>query len=491
MPYDQARIHDAWLRFLPGQFHDLMAGTALPIAYEFAWNDQIIAQNEFAGVLQESAGGIARALDTRAQGVSLMVYNPLSCARQDVVDATVTFPGAAPTAVRVVGPDGQAVPCQIKSRAGNALAVEFLGSAPPVGFAVYDVRPAPSAGPANPALHVSKTGLENARYRVKLNADGDVASIYDKAAGREMLTGPARLAYQYENPAEYPAWNMDWEDQQKPPRGYVEGPATVRVVENGPVRVALEVTRESEGSRFVQTIRLASGGAGNRVEFANSINWKGKECALKAVFPLTVSNPLATYNWELGTIQRPNNEPKKFEVPAHKWFDLTDTDGKYGVAVLDTGKYGSDKPDDSTVRLTLLYTPGVRGGYQDQASQDWGRHDFVYALQGHAGDWRQGQTQWEAARLNQPLLAFQTTAHPGPRGRTFSLAHVSTTQVQIEALKKAEDSGETVVRVNELSGQPVQAVHLGMAAPILSAREINGQEQPLGPATVQGGQARF
>jgi len=491
LPYDRARLSDAWLRFLPGQFHDLMAGTALPLSYEFAWNDQIIALNEFAGVLQESAGGVARALDTRTQGIPIMVYNPLSLARQDVAETTVTFPGVAPAAVRVFGPNGQAVPAQVSRRAGNTLTVQFLAAAPSVGFAIYDVRPASSHAPIASPLKVSPTSLENARYRVTLDANGDVASIYDKPAQREMLSGPARLAYQYENPSQFPAWNMDWEDQQKPPRAYVTGPATTRIVENGPVRVALSVTRESEGSRFVQTIRLASGAAGNRVEFATTIDWKGKESALKAVFPLTVFNPLATYNWELGTIQRANNDPKKFEVPSHKWFDLTDTSGKYGVSVLDDCKYGSDKPDDNTLRLTLLYTPGVRGGYQHQATQDWGHHEFIYALQGHAGDWRQGGTQWDAARLNQPLMTFQTPAHPGPLGRTFSLARVSSPQVQIEALKKAEASNETVVRLNELSGQPAQAVYLGFAAPLLSAREINGQEQPLGPATVQNGRLVF
>ena len=62
---------------------------------------------------------------------------------------------------------------------------------------------------------------------------------------------------------------MDWADQKKPPRAYVSGPATIRVVENGPVRVAVEVTRETEDSKFVQTISLAAGDAGNRVEFAN------------------------------------------------------------------------------------------------------------------------------------------------------------------------------------------------------------------------------
>jgi hypothetical protein len=79
-----------------------------------------------------------------------------------------------------------------------------------------------------------------------------------------------------------PAWNMDWEDQKKAPRGFVQGPVTARIVESGPVRVALEIARESEGSKFVQTIHLSAGDAGNRVEFANEIDWRTKEAALKA-----------------------------------------------------------------------------------------------------------------------------------------------------------------------------------------------------------------
>ena len=72
------------------------------------------------------------------------------------------------------------------------------------------------------------------------------------------------------------------------------------------------------------------------------------------------------------------------------WLDLTNQDGKFGTAVLNDCKYGSDKPDDNTIRQTLLYTPGVRKSYQDQATQDFGRHNFVYSLAPHAGDWRDG-----------------------------------------------------------------------------------------------------
>ena len=69
------------------------------------------------------------------------------------------------------------------------------------------------------------------------------------------------------------------------------GIPTFKIVENGPARVALQVSRDSEGSHLLQTIRLASGSAGKRVEIASMIDWKGKESVLKAVLPLTVSSP--------------------------------------------------------------------------------------------------------------------------------------------------------------------------------------------------------
>ena len=70
----------------------------------------------------------------------------------------------------------------------------------------------------------------------------------------------------------------------------------------GRCRVAVEVRRASQGSTIVQTIRLSAGEAGNRVEFDTHIDWHTPASDLKATFPLAVSNPLATYNWEAGTI---------------------------------------------------------------------------------------------------------------------------------------------------------------------------------------------
>jgi alpha-mannosidase len=480
--YPLDRLNDAWMLTMGGQFHDLAAGTATPRAYEFAWNDDVIAMNQFAGVLDSATEAVSGALNTATEGIPVVVYNPLNIEREDMVDAVVKFPGGTPSAVVVTGPDGREVSAQIAD--GKVL---FLATVPSVGFSVYSVRAGHAPAASASDLRVTQNSLENRYYRVHLDGNGDIASIYEKQIGKELLAAPIRLAISTDNPEQWPAWNMDWEQVQAPPKAYVSGPATVRIAANGPARVALEVTRQTEGSKFVETIMLSAGEAGKRVEIANAIDWNTRESNLKAEFPLTAHNQEATYNLGLGTIQRPNEQPKKFEVLSHQWIDLTDATGTYGATILTDCKNGSDKPNDNTIRLTLLRTPGTRGGYDDQGTQDLGHHEFVYGIAGHAGDWRQGQTDWEGQRLNDPLVAFQTEKHPGSLGRAFSLVKISNPRVRIMALKKAELSNETVVRLVELDGKPEPDVKISFAAPIRAAREVNGQEQPVGPAVVKDG----
>ncbi|HEV8384174.1 MAG TPA: glycoside hydrolase family 38 C-terminal domain-containing protein, partial [Candidatus Acidoferrales bacterium] len=353
--YPLERLNNAWTLVMGGQFHDILPGTATPKAFQFSWNDDVIAMNQFAGVLTSATEAVSSALDTQTKGAAIVVYNPLNIPREDVVEASISFSEGAPKAVRVVGPDGKYTPAQISN--GK---VVFLAKVPSVGYAVYDVQLFAGGVPGGSStMGISESSLENERYRVTVDKNGDVASLFDKSLNKEMLSGPARLEIRTDKPENWPAWNMDYPDQQRPARAYVSGPAKIRIVENGFVRVALEIERETEGSKFVQTIRLSSGEAGNRVEFANVMDWNTRGANLKAAFPLAAANPMATYNWDVGTIERANNDEKKFEVPSHQWIDLTDKSGTFGVTVLTDCKNASDKPDDSTLRLTLLRTPGL------------------------------------------------------------------------------------------------------------------------------------
>ena len=325
-PYPQQQMNNAWTLVMAGQFHDTGAGTATPRAYEFAQNDDIIASNQFADVLTSATQSIASTLDTRVKGTPVLVYNPLNIAREDVVEATV--PGNVSKGVEVFGPDGSQVPAQMEN--GKVL---FLAKVPSVGYSVYDIRQGKKSE-SSKELKVTESSLENARYKVTLNAAGDVSSIFDKSINKELLASPMRLAISNDAPKDWPAWNMDFDQEQAAPRAYIGGSAKARIVENGPARIAIEVTREGEGSKFTQTVRLSAGDAGNRVEFGESIDWRSLSANVKAVFPLASANKLATYNWEVGTIQRPVAFDRQFEVASHHWIDQTDESGTYGATIL-------------------------------------------------------------------------------------------------------------------------------------------------------------
>ena len=69
-PYPLQRLNDAWTLVMGGHFHDIAAGTATPKSYEFAWNDDVIAMNQFAGVLNNATEARCRGAEHRDQGRS-------------------------------------------------------------------------------------------------------------------------------------------------------------------------------------------------------------------------------------------------------------------------------------------------------------------------------------------------------------------------------------------------------------------------------------
>lgn len=480
--YPAAKLEDAWYLLLGSQMHDILPGTSLPKAYDYSWNDEVLAGNMFAAVLEDSAAAVIASMDTMGTGQPVVVYNPTSLERRDLVVAEIPGEGAAAVAI---GPEGKVVGAQVLETKAGRSRIAFIASVPSVGFACYSVQLQASPSPSDHALKVSAGSLENEFYIVRLDDQGDVASIIDRTSGREILSGPARLGLHYENPSQWPAWNQDWEDRIKPAKAYLGGPASVRVVEAGPARVAVEVVRTAEGSTFTQTISLAAGTP--RVEFSLDILWNSRERSLRAAFPLAVSNKNASYDIQTGVIERPNSHPLQYEYSFQQWFDLTDAKNDYGVTVMCDSKYGSDKPDDHTVRLTLLHTPGTRGGYQDQASQDIGHHRVNYALYGHAGPWQKAGSAQQAARMNQPLIPFLSSGHAGPLGKTFSLIRSNDDNVVITAIKKAEDTDEIILRLRELPGAGTKGLTLAMPVPIAGAREVDGQERFVGDTKVSEG----
>ncbi|MEI6276046.1 MAG: glycoside hydrolase family 38 C-terminal domain-containing protein [Prolixibacteraceae bacterium] len=483
-PYPFGKLNNSWELLLGSQMHDVLPGTAIPDAFKLAWNDEFIAQNGFTQVLKNALGEVSSQLNTQTKGRAIAVYNPVAREREDVCTAELSF-SKMPDHIRVFNEKGKEVPSQIIARNEDKVKFIFLAQLPSLGVAVYDVQEsAEKSKLTTPSLSAERNSLENEYYKLTLDDQGDIASLVDKKGKRELLSQPARLEFQRESPKKEPAWNMFWYDRKNPPFDFMNQDVKIRMVENGPVRVAFEVSKKGENSVIRQIISLSAGNAGKRVEVDNKIDWQSTGVSLKASFRFTAENENATYNLGTAAVERNTNHELKFEVPSKMWLDLTDKSGKFGVSVLEDCKYGSDKPDNNTLRLTLLYTPSAKlcPTWMYQSTQDWGIQEMKYGLYSHSGNWSDSETQQQAEFLNKPLIAFEPPKHSGSSGATFSFLRINSPKVGLMALKKAETDDYYVVRVNELSGNDQKGVKLRFPGKVLDAFEINGQEQKIGAA---------
>ncbi len=247
------------------------------------------------------------------------------------------------------------------------------------------------------AVSVTPERLENAFWRIQLNRAGQISSLYDKQAGREVLAPFGRPADRGEpgeargnvfqafedKPMNFDAWDIDIYYQEK--MSEINSLQEAVVEENGPVRGVLRLTWRYGSSTIRQ--RLTIYRRSPRIDFRTEVDWWEQQVLLKVAFPVAVRSTRATYEIQWGSIERPTHwntswDYARFEVVGHKWADLSE--GGYGVSLLNDCKYGHDIRGN-TLRLTLL-----KSALRPDAAADKGRHTFTYCLLPHGGDWREG-----------------------------------------------------------------------------------------------------
>lgn len=471
-----------WRRMIWNQFHDDLPGTCIPRAYEFAWNDELLSLNRFSNVLTTAVRGVASQLNTTGSGTPVVLYNN-ECFTMSAVTDLLLPDGVG--GCTVTNANGKTVASQVVKDVDGKRHLIFDATVPGTGFAVYHLK----AGKATAAKNAQTANtLENSVYRLTVDANGDISSLVDKRSNQQLVAqGKALGLVVFKNCESYswPAWEILKKTLDQEP-SLVNGNVKVELVDNGPLRKTLRVQKTLGKSTIAQYISLYEGSQADRIDIKNDINWQEPDAMLKANFPLAVSNPKATYDLGLGSIQRGNNIPQAYEVYSHEWTDLTDASGNYGVTVLNDCKYGWDKPNDNTIRLSLLYSPKVGNGYRYQATQDYGHHVFTYSIIGHKGALDKSKAVEQSTVLNSPLRAFTTTAHKGELGKEYSFLSSDNANVTVRALKKAEVSNEYVVRVYENAGQSQQTAHITFAGNIVKAVEADGTEKTIGDASFSG-----
>jgi len=346
-PYPGGELTEAWKKITFNQFHDTAAGSAVGVVYQDAKQDYDQVRLMTDEIWQKALATIAARIDTGATaGVPVLVFNPLGWERSGIATVSVQMPEPAPT-VSVLDSSGRALPSQILAKDEQTHTFQLLVDAahmPSVGYEVLHV--VPGGRPSASDLHVEGTTLENAALRVIVDPkSGCITSLYDRKANFETLAPGAcgnELQAFHDLPKKYDAWNIDPGTLDEPPVRLTKADS-VQVVEKGPLRAVVRVTRTWQSSKFVQNIELYAGS--DQVVVANDVDWHERHVLLKAAFPLAASSPFATYEIPYGSIQRPttrNNswEKARFEVPALHWADLGDD--RQGMSLINDSKYGYD-----------------------------------------------------------------------------------------------------------------------------------------------------
>ncbi|HET8907257.1 MAG TPA: alpha-mannosidase, partial [Ktedonobacterales bacterium] len=474
-------LDDAWRTLLMHEFHDILPGSSIATVY---W-DARMALTALAQNLEALTSAMLTALAADVPNASSVVLNPSPFARRDVVmpaaskDGLMPHIGGIPLPTQQVG-DGPrpTILAELPELLGRSTAT--------IEWAAPSSAAEPAAAAEDVAVTVDGDGIvvSNAFFTVTLNGSGEIASLRDhRASDKELIPNTSagnRLTAFEDLPRDFDAWDVDAFYAQKP---YSVDTVGISVVERGPLRAAVRIERRFRSSTIIQ--RMVCYRAIPRIDFETQIDWHEHHVLLKADFPLDIHATHATCETQYGVIERPLHrntswDRARFEIPAHRWLDLSDAD--YGVSLLNDGRYGHDVADGH-IGLTLLRSPTWPDPQADQ-----GAHELIYSLYPHPDGWQAGGTTHAAYALNRPLVIHDADASGGNSSRSGEGASMLSAimfeseadGVVIEAIKRSQAGLDLIVRVYETWGRGTEA---GIRSSLSLAElvECDLLERPLTP----------
>ncbi len=533
--WPQQNFDTAWKDILFNQFHDILPGSGIHINYVDAARKYAVASHIDNDIIRDGLNDIAS--HVKSDGVSVLVFNPLSWTRTDEVEFDAQFPTAVKD-VGAIGPDGKPMPLQVLSndlQTGRMRLRLLADNIPATGYKLVQLVPIEHKLVATPAeadtksspaaLIATADSLENEFIRLQVDPKtGCITSLFDKRSNTEALALPVQsegspgaspdglpcgnlLQTFVDKPKKWDAWNID-ADFVKQHSDLMQADE-VNLVENTPLRAVIRVKHHFQKSSFVQDITMYPGVP--RVDVHMQTDWHEQHILLKVAFPVSARSDKATFEIPYGSVQRPTTrntpaEQAQFEVPALRWADisgptLSPTPGEkggapkeesgvgavHGFSLLNDSKYGYDAKDN-VLRLSLLRSPTWPDPETDQ-----GHHEFTYSLYAHGGTWREAMTVRQGYELNYPLMAFTTTQHPGtlPAEKSFfdtAEDNVVITAIKIQAPQPPvqafydgqprtvhPEEGGLIIRFYEWAGKKGD-IHLNLPQPGVAAWEMNLME---------------
>lgn len=465
-PVPKEHLYTLWHDLCFNQFHDTLAGSSIKEAEDEAINvfGSVIASSN--QIINRAGRAIAAGIDTSGPGGVLVIFNPFG----HPVDQYVEYePWTGWQSWQdgnwgLADEEGNPVPYQIiethealsRPHRGPVRLV-FPVSLPAMGYRVYRFQPDFADSPSTEDARAEPLALENDLIRVRFDAEtGAIVSCIDKSTQLE-LVGPEgwNVAQVLEDTSDTWSHRIQTFDQVIG----TFGQADIRVYEEGPVQASLLVERTYKGNRWLQQFTVRHGVAD--ILIRNWLMWEGQWRMIKLAFDVAVDSPEAAHDVPFGWCSRPCDGS---EVPTHMWMDVSGParsrpEQIVGATLMNDGKYGCDVRD-SMMRLTVLrcppyayHEPHPFGSKQRYDWVDQGYQEFTLVLRPHIGDWRDNGVVQRARELNLPAVPITMHCHPGEKPLHASLLALSSQEMEVTALKEAEDGHGYIVRIADRHGR--------------------------------------
>ncbi len=414
-------IETAWKQTLFNQFHDIIPGTAIEPVYVTAnegWADvERVTTQIISNALGKICDRILLPTPPVSGAIPIVIFNALNWERTEVVSLALPSRNWSPT-WSIYDSTGKLLKIDLLQQADSSAGkILFLAEdLPSVGYKIFWLVSYLVIGqdPLDDRQHRSKDTkagdfsgfiFKNQFIQIEIDAHtGDIARLWDEVNQREVLTatGANHLEAFQDGEQYWDAWNIDpkYAEKQLAPSQL----RSIEWIETGEIRQRVRVVRELAGCEFTQDYILDAHSP--IVQIKTSVDWQTEHVLIKANFPLNLTADRSTAETACGAIDRTTKpetsaEKAKWELPMHRWVDLTDNSGEYGVSILNDSKYGFDAGTDY-LRITLLRSPKWPDPIADR-----GYHEFTYAIYPHNGTWQAAQTVRKGLELNSPLQAVR------------------------------------------------------------------------------------
>jgi alpha-mannosidase len=533
--YPAEDFNDLWTTVAFNQFHDILPGSAINEA-----NKEASARySEVLRKTYELRNNAFRKMADEVKfqtgmGQPVVAYNLQPFGRKTLVEAAV-YSHVQPFTAKLTGSGdfygskyikpidkGQgAVPTVlVRDASGKSYMAQVVwGKTTPPGYTskvqfIVDDMPAcgyktfyvdmTKPGDANEPIPFTDNTFETDFFKVKFDmTTGGIISLIDKRSGKEYVKAGGQLnklrIYLEDKKGGMKSWSINKIIKEED----VTNVASVKVVENGPVRACVETVKTWGKSRFLERTYLYR--SYPRIDYDLEVRWleTGSDTTdspmLKAIFPIAIDNPVFNCQVPFDVLERPtdlrktplsykrlipdltqNYDPAGQEVPAQKWVDLSD--GNTGIALLNNTLYGHSY-HNGDLRLTLLRSAGAPDMFPNL-----GKFNISYALFPHAGDWKTGGVWAEGEDFNIPVYAAEppslalAKAHAS-RPEEESFISVDSRNVSLSGIKQSEDGNEMILRLVEVEGKET-TVNVKLPVTISAARRLNIIEFPLTNAAI-------